>query len=177
MNDLDIILCIIIGFFVIRGIMRGATREIFSLLALIVSYIVSCRYYSYIAQFLQSSIHISWEQKIIAFVAIFIVVYLCIKIIGWLLIQYIRSIKLSPIDRMLGAFAGAAKGYLIACFVIMLLIIMLPQGNRLIADSSISRYSQQVIEKIAKIFPPSFKSLIEEKNNGPKRSSPQKMST
>lgn len=163
MNYVDVILCAIIGFFVIKSALRGAIRELFSLLALIFAYILSCRYYPLIVALLQTSIGNRWAQIIIAFVAIFIPVYLCIKIIGWLIAKFIKAIHLSPLDRIAGVLIGAAKGYLIVCFIIIMLLLALPEENRLIAGSFVSLSSLPVVEKIAELFPAPFRKVIEER--------------
>ncbi len=175
MNYFDVILCVIIGLFVIKSVIRGATREIFSLLAFIIAAIVSFRYYPLATGLLPSSISIPWAKNSIAFSGIFILVYLGVTLAGWVIAQFLKLIHLKPVDRLAGVFVGFAKGYLIVCFIIIALLLMLPQGSRLIRDSVISSYSLPVIEKIAQQFPAQFKSIIEQRIRELQKPAPSKI--
>jgi uncharacterized membrane protein required for colicin V production len=90
-------------------------------------------------------------------------VYLGITIAGWLIAKFIKFIRLSPLDRLAGFFIGIAKGYLIACFIIIMLLMLAPPGSKLLKESRISLQSIPFIEKMAIIFPTSFKTIIEER--------------
>ena len=100
MNYFDIFLCAIIAFFAIRSTLRGAVREIFSLLALTAGVIISCRYYAVLSAFIIPYIDNPWARTIISFTGIFILVYLGITIAGWLIAKFIKFIRLSPLDRL-----------------------------------------------------------------------------
>jgi uncharacterized membrane protein required for colicin V production len=154
---------------------RGATREIFSFLALIIAYVISCRYYLLIAPLLQKRISIPWAQNAIGFTLIFIIIYMCVAIAGWLVSQFIKLIHLKPLDRFAGIFIGLAKGYLIACFIIIIVLLTLPQDSSLVETSLISKYSVPVVEKIAQFFPTSFKTIIEERIKELKKLVPPKI--
>jgi len=162
MNYFDIFLCAIIAFFAIRSILRGAIREIFSLLALIAGVIISCRYYALAAAFLIPHINNPPARKMLAFSGIFLLVSVAINIAGWLIAKFIR---LSPLDRFAGFFIGIAKGYLIVCFLIIMLLALAPPGSKLLKESRVTLQSIPVIEKLLVIFPASMasmKTIIEE---------------
>lgn len=163
MNYFDIFLCAIIAFFAIRSTLRGGVREIFSLLALTAGVIISCRYYAMLSAFIIPYIDNPWARNIISFTGIFILVYLGITIAGWLIAKFIKFIRLSPLDRLAGFFIGIAKGYLIACFAIIMLLMLAPPGSKLLKESRISLQSIPFIEKMATIFPAPFKTIIEER--------------
>lgn len=176
MNYLDIILCAIIAFFAIRSTLRGAMREIFSLLALIAGVIVSSRFYALAAALLIPYIDNQWARTIISCSAIFILVYLCINTAGWLIAKLIKFIHLSPLDRFAGFFIGTAKGYLLACLLIIMLLMLAPPGSKLLKESRVSVYSIPFIEKMVIIFPASFKTVITEKTRELKKPSQPKFS-
>jgi membrane protein required for colicin V production len=176
MNYLDIILCAIIAFFAIRSTLQGAMREIFSLLALIAGIIVSSRFYAPAAALLIPYIDNQWARIIIACSAIFILVYICINTAGWLIAKLIKFIHLSPLDRFAGFFIGTAKGYLIACLLIIMLLMLAPPGSKLLKESRVSVYSIPFIEKMVIIFPASFKTIITEKTRELKKPAQSKFS-
>jgi membrane protein required for colicin V production len=176
MNYLDIILCAVIAFFAIRSTLRGAMREIFSLLAMIVGVMVSSRFYSPAADLLIPYINNPWARTIISCSAIFILAYICINTAGWLIAKLIKFVYLSPLDRLAGFFIGAAKGYLIACLLIIMLLMLAPPGGKLLKESRVSGYSAPFIEKLAIIFPASVKTVITEKTRELKKTALPKFS-
>ncbi len=176
MNYLDIILGALIAFFAIRSTLRGAMREIFSLLALIAGIMVSSRFYPLAAALLIPYIDNPWARTIISCSAIFILLYLCINTAGWLIAKLIKFIHLSPLDRFAGFFIGTAKGYLIACLLIIMLLMLAPPGSKLLKESRVSVYSIPFIEKMVIIFPASFKTVITEKTRELKKPAQSKFS-
>jgi membrane protein required for colicin V production len=164
MNFFDWIIIAIIGFFSVKSIFRGATREIFSLLALLLASLVSCRYYSFLVLFLQPYINPGWAQNTVAFIVLFLTVYILVNITGWLLSKLLKKIRLSALDRIAGAFVGSAKAYIIICCIIIILIL-LPNGNKVLKNSALSSYSLPLVTLLSKFFPEPLKGIIEEKTN------------
>jgi membrane protein required for colicin V production len=163
MNYLDIILCVLIAFFAIRSTLRGAVRELFSLLALIAGVIVSSRYCAMVAAVLIPYIDNQWARTIISFSGIFILVYIGITTAGWLVAKFITLIRPSPLDRLAGFFVGTAKGYIISCLLIITLLMLSPPGSKLLRGSRFSVQSIPFIEKLLIILPAPFKSTITER--------------
>jgi membrane protein required for colicin V production len=163
MNYFDIVLCAIIAFFAIRSTLRGAIRELFSLLALFVGVIISCRYYAAPAELLTPHVNNPLARIILAFAGIFILVCVIINTAAWLIAKFIKYIHLSPLDRFTGFFVGAAKGYLVVCFLIILLLLLAPPGSKLLRESRVTLQSIPFIEKLSVIFPASIKTPIREK--------------
>lgn len=176
MNYLDIILCAITVFFTIRSTLRGAIREAFSLVALIAGVIVSCRFYTLAAAALIPSIDNQWARAIISFAGIFILVYIGINTAGWLAAKFITFIRLSPLDRLAGFFVGMAKGYLISCLLIIMLLMLAPPGSKLLRGSRVSVQSMPFIEKMLIIVPAPFKSSITERIQELKKPQQRKIS-
>jgi membrane protein required for colicin V production len=170
MNFFDWIILVIVGFFLLKSAIRGGTIEIFSLLALIIAYILSCRYYSVLAGFLEAYINPSWAQNILAFVMLFILIYLFINGIGFLISRLLKHLHLSALDKIAGVFIGAAKGVFISCLLIIVLIVLLPKENTALKSSLFSLYSLPFIESISKYFPDPFKKIIDERTQDIKKS-------
>ena len=109
MNFFDWIIIAILIFFSVKGVFRGAAREIFSLLALGLASLLSWRYYILIVPFLQPYIDNEWVQKIIASVALFFPVYILINITGWLISKLLKKIELGAMDKMGGLWLGLQR--------------------------------------------------------------------
>jgi len=114
MHTLDIILGIITLVFVIIGIKRGLTGEIFRILALIAGFIIAFLYYNEITPLFSSlkiAIHI---KNALAFFLLYIAVALLILLIGWLVKKVINMTVFGWFDRLLGAGIGLLKSLIIA---------------------------------------------------------------
>lgn len=162
MNFFDWIIIAILIFFSVKGVFRGAAREIFSLLALGLASLLSWRYYILIVPFLQPYIDNEWVQKIIASVALFFPVYILINITGWLISKLLKKIELGAMDKMGGALVGAAKAYIVTCCIIII-FMLLPHGSKFLKDSTLSGYCYPFLMKISNIFPDQLKGSIQEK--------------
>jgi membrane protein required for colicin V production len=162
LNVLDWIIIIVLLFFLIKSIIRGAAREIFPLLALFLGGFYACKYYVKISPFLESLLSQKWAQNIVAFVTLFLSIYLLINLVGWLIYKFIKTIKLGFLDSAIGALIGTAKAYILACFLIFF-ISLFPQGSTLLKGSVFAGYCYPFITLVSDFFPDELKKNIDEK--------------
>ena len=162
LNVLDWIIIIILLFFLIKSIIRGAAREIFPLLALFLAGFCSCKYSVKIVPYLESFLNQKWPQHIIAFVIFFLAIYLLVILAGWLIYKLIKAISLSFLDRAIGALIGTAKAYVLACLLIFF-ISLFPQGNTLLKNSVLAGYCLPFITLVSGFVPEEFKKSMQEK--------------
>lgn len=180
MNIFDWIIIVILGFFSIKSFIRGAAREIFSLLALLLAGFLAGSYYPLLIPSLQPYLAAGWAQNIVSFSAIFLTVCLAVNAAGWLLSKLLKKIHLRSLDKTAGAFVGAAKAYVIVCCIIIVMLL-LPQENKLLKNSVLSSYGLPFVTFISRIFPDPIKGVIQEKSkklsnmNGKKPGNKNKM--
>ena len=167
-NVLDWIIIIILLFFIMKSIIRGAAREIFPLLALFFAGFCSCKYSVKVTPFLESFISQKWTQNIVAFAILFLSVYILVNLAGWLIYKLIKTISLSFLDRAVGALIGTAKAYVLACFLIFF-ISLFPQGNNLMKNSILAGYCFPFITLVKDLFPKELKIMIDEKTKAFKK--------
>jgi membrane protein required for colicin V production len=167
-NVLDWIIIIILLFFLIKSIIRGAAREIFPLLALFLAGFCSCKYSIKISPFLESFLSQKWAQNIVAIAILFLSVYLLVNLAGWLIYKLIKTIRLGFLDRAVGALIGTAKAYVLACFLIFF-ISFFPQGNNLLKNSVLAGYCFPFITLVKDLFPEELKVMIDKKTNAFKK--------
>lgn len=162
LNVLDWIIIIILLFFLIKSIIRGAAREVFSLLALFLAGFYSCKYYIAVAPHLEILLKQKWAQSLIAFFLLFLLIYLVVNLIGWLVYKLLKKIRLSFLDRVAGALIGTAKAYILASFLIFFVSIF-PQSNAILKNSALSEYTFPFITLVSDLFPEELKKIIAEK--------------
>ena len=163
MNVFDWIIIAILGFFSIKSLIRGAAREIFSLLALLLAGFLSGSYYPLLVPILQPYITAGWAQNIVSFSAVFLTVNIAVNTAGWFLSKLLKKIHLRSLDKTAGAFVGAAKAYVIVCCIIIVMLL-LPRENKLLKNSVLSSYGLPFVTLMSKIFPDPIKGVIQEKS-------------
>lgn len=162
LNVLDWIIIIILLFFLIKSIIRGAAREVFSLLALFLAGFYSCKYYIAVSPYLEVLLEQKWAQSLIAFLLLFLSIYLLVNLAGWLIYKLLKTIRLGFLDRIAGAVIGTAKAYVLASFLIFFISIF-PQSNTILKNSLLSGYTFPFITLVSDLFPEELKKIIAEK--------------
>lgn len=118
---LDIIFLVIVGFSAIRTAMRGFVAEVMSFAAVVggvaAAVLLSGKVTAYIGAHYGESI---WN-KVIAFLGIFLLCYLVIKIFERGIYRVIDGINLEKLDRALGFFLGVAEGLLVVVLIVFIL--------------------------------------------------------
>ncbi len=120
MNPLDWVLLAVIGISMLLGVWRGFMREVLSLAGWIggiwLAYLFAADL-SVLVPFASE-----WPLARTAIVAVLIVV-VCVfaaALIGWLLRELMKAVRLSAADRALGGLFGLARGALIIGLVVFL---------------------------------------------------------
>ncbi|MCP4713961.1 MAG: CvpA family protein [Deltaproteobacteria bacterium] len=162
MNAFDWIIIAIIGFFAVKSLLRGATREIFSLLALVLASILAGRYYAFPVPFLKQYIPSDNGLAILSFVIVFAGVYFCITLIGWLLSRFLKFIRLGLLDKTAGACVGVCKAYVVACCLVCV-VVLLPSQRELVQKSRLACFGYPSIIFAADFFPGQLKGTIVKK--------------
>ena len=120
-NSLDVVLALVLLFMLLRGLIRGAIAELFSVGAIVAGIVA--------AIFLSGSVGVSVEQsmglngwgRVIAFVGIFIVSYLVMKIGEKILRRFVENVNLQNLDKALGLFLGLVEGLAVAALIVFVL--------------------------------------------------------
>ena len=157
MTALDIVIIIIVGFCLIRGIFRGLIKEISSIVGVLAGYYAAYTYYGYPAKLLSKWMSDAGYINLLSFFIIFCLVFLTISILG-VIIKYLLSIShLGWTDRICGAVFGLAKGILIAAILLVALTAFLPKGTPIVKKSFLAPHVSLVSETMAKVVPKQMK--------------------
>jgi len=125
--------------FAVRGYFKGLFRESFSLLGLIIGFMVAVRYDESLAVLLSGH----WKLpliflKAVCFVGLFLSVYVVLNLAGWLLHRSAKVLFLQNLNRVGGVVVGTGKGTgLLALGIFLLLSFpLIPQGAKRKMDES-----------------------------------------
>ena len=139
MNYLDFIILSIIGFFVIKGLLRGFFKEILGLVSLFVAFIFATKYMSDAASWLDKFIRIPpGLATLLGFLLIFLGIVLGFVILAIILQKVARYSFFGWLERLGGGVVGFLKGATITSLLI-LFISMTPFASNLIPGRSASK--------------------------------------
>jgi membrane protein required for colicin V production len=97
----------------------------------------------------------------IAYVAVFIVVYLILHQLVWVLDRLIRAVRLEPIDRMLGALVGMCKiGLVLAAICLGLTAYPHPSTREVMEKSTLAPVLAEGLEITLFFIPEEYKSEL-----------------
>lgn len=125
MPVIDIIFMVIIAISALRCAAHGFISEVLSMAALILGILSSILFFRQGAVFVRAQFmpEVQVVPELIAFAAIFLIVFIAIKIIEMTLRSIIEGVRLGGLDRLLGFFFGLVEGIVIVCLLLFLISI------------------------------------------------------
>jgi membrane protein required for colicin V production len=120
-NYLDIVLAIVVLFMLLRGLLRGAIAELFSVGAIIAGVVVAVIFSAGIGAAVEENLGARGWGRIIAFMGLFLVTYVFMKIAEKALKGFVNNVNLQNLDKALGLFLGLVEGIALAAVVIFAL--------------------------------------------------------
>jgi membrane protein required for colicin V production len=121
MISFDVFAFIIIGLSILYSVWKGMVREAFSLVALVVAYLVALNLYSNLADLIGGVIAEETLANILSFIVLFVVGLLIVAMVGRRVKKFLHSAHaISGWDRFLGGFFGMAKG------IFLMIVFMFP---------------------------------------------------
>ncbi|MES2547284.1 MAG: CvpA family protein [Pseudomonadota bacterium] len=120
MTSFDYTVFIIIGACIIISMMRGAVREMLSIIGWLLSLYVAKTYSSQLMPLLPQDIPTDSLRVLAAFLILFLGVLLVVSLLSIALSSILDKIGLSWLNRFFGALFGFAKGLLIVCILVFL---------------------------------------------------------
>ena len=157
---LDAILSIIFIFFLIKGLIKGFTRELVGLISLVVSVVVAVKFYQSLTTYIFKN-PATWHY-VLSFIIIFIIVEVIFIIVSKLLRRFLKIIGLRWFDRLIGGGIGIIEG-LIICQVIILLLSILsisPSIADMMNSSILVPYVKMSMGALVNIVPSNWKAYL-----------------
>jgi membrane protein required for colicin V production len=149
MNPFDILVIVILGYCLVRGLFRGLVKEVSSIIGVLSGFYAAYLYYPLVAKWLSRFISDISYRHILSFLIIFCCVLILVNVLG-IIIKYLMNIAfLGWVDRVFGLVFGITKGILIVAVLLMILTAFLPKGAPIIKDSHLAPHVMWVSEKMA----------------------------
>ena len=156
-NWLDILLGGVLVFIVVHSLWMGFSRSVSTLLGVILGFWAAINWFPSLSVRLAPWIQNELWCSIIAFILLFLLVYLAFLIAGILVQGLFRVLKLSWVDRLLGALVGLVKGLVVAGAIVFLLTVFLPQNSPLLRKSALYPELSRVAQVMGLMVPVQLK--------------------
>lgn len=128
MTSFDYFILTLIAGSVLLSVMRGLVKELLSIIAWVVSFIVAKLYTVELSALLPEAIPSDSLRYLAAFLMLFLASLLVFTLLNIALSQVVKVAGMGWLDRVLGAVFGFARGLLVVVMVVMLCgLTSLPQ--------------------------------------------------
>ena len=152
MNPFDILIIVVLGYSLVRGLFRGLVKELSSIVGVLGGFYAAYTYYNVLAGLLSRLIHDISYLNILSFLIIFCGVLIIVGVWG-VIIKYLLNIAfLGWIDRIGGVVFGVLKGILIVSILFITLTAFLPKGTAFIKNSELAPHVSWISEKLAEVI-------------------------
>ena len=132
--------CVIIILLVaIRASLRGLVAEVAGTASFVFGLLLSALFFDEGAAFIRERgfVTMAIVPEMIAFAAIFITVFIAVKLVEGILKDIIQRISLSAIDHLLGFFFGIAEALVVIVVIIMIVNVQPLFDKSIVLDGSI----------------------------------------
>jgi membrane protein required for colicin V production len=101
---------VVLGVSAVVGLLRGATREVTGLMALVLAGVLALASGRLAGPLFDQLIHPAWLARPAGMAVVFVLAYVAMRLIGGLLARGVRGVGLSGPDRVLGLAIGLMRG-------------------------------------------------------------------
>ncbi len=157
MNILDIVIGVIVGFCLVRGLFRGTVKEITSIIGVFVGFYAAYTYYPVAGSLLSRFITNRSHLNIVSFFITFTVLFLAVGLLGIIFKHLLKVVALGWLDRIFGGTFGLVKALLIVSVLLVPLTTFLPQKSPVIKDSFLAPHVSTLSEKMIAVVPKEMK--------------------
>ena len=163
MNVLDFILLTLLAIALIRGLMRGAIRQLASLFGIVAAFVVASHLYLRLIPVLGRLLPTVPYPELISYLTIFTLTWLIIILLSLLLARLSRITLMGWADRILGGAFGLFKGAVAAVVLVAILTLFLSGKSRLLTGSLLAPYIQSAGYYLVQLTPKDLRETYKKK--------------
>jgi membrane protein required for colicin V production len=131
MTSFDYVVLVIIGISIVVSMMRGAVREVLSIMGWLLAFYVARTFAMQLVPLLPADIPTEPLRILAAFLILFLGVLLVASLLSIALSSLFKKIGLGWFNRFVGALFGFARGLLIVCVLVLLAgLTSIPKDTR-----------------------------------------------
>jgi membrane protein required for colicin V production len=120
MTPFDYFVLAVMAISLLVGVTRGVVSEILALLAWVAAFIAARMWAVPAGNLLLAELSDSLWRQLAGFVAVFVAVLILFALVRWVTSLLLKEAGLRPLDRVLGALFGVARGVLVLLVLVLL---------------------------------------------------------
>lgn len=120
MTPFDYVVLGVMAISLLLGITRGVISEILALVAWLAAFIAARLWAAPAGNLMLAELPDPLWRQLAGFVAVFVAVLILFAVVRWLMTLLLKASGLRPLDRVLGALFGVARGILVVLVLVML---------------------------------------------------------
>lgn len=151
MNFLDLLFCIISGYFLLRGVLRGFVLEIAGIGGVVLGFFLANAYHLELAPVVDKLLDTPKWSATIAYLAIFVGCIVLVSLVARMLNSVLPSVA-GWLNRFSGGMVGLVKGVLI-CLVIFLVASQYLPDSRLVTHARSAKFFYETAERLRPMLP------------------------
>lgn len=166
-NTFDLLLLVLVALLVLVGLLKGLTRLLISIGALLAGFILAARFHTLAAQAVVGATDMAEPvANLTAYLLIFLGTMLAGAVLGRIVRGVVKAVMLGWVDRLAGAGAGLLAAQLVAASLLLPVVAYLPSSERLLRDSVLAPYVTAFAEVAGGLVPEDLGEQYRERMNG-----------
>jgi membrane protein required for colicin V production len=153
MNALDVAFLAIVGVSLLYSTWKGFVRDAFSLIGLLGGFLVAARFYPFVADWVKPWISTPWASSLAGCVILFAISFVVISMLGRMVWQSLRILRLGWLDRIAGFGFGLLKGVLLCGGLFLVLMAFVPPKTPLLTESRLAPLVMELTWEIGRRIP------------------------
>lgn len=129
LNALDIILIVIAGMLIFRGLLRGIVREAISVFSLILGFYLAAKYHHTLAPYFQTFFDGPGTVKAFSYLSIIVATLFVAFLVGVTIKKILTVTMLSWADQVLGGILGFVEAIIVGGIIIVVLNSFTPNSE------------------------------------------------
>ncbi|MCD6489313.1 MAG: CvpA family protein [Thermodesulfobacterium sp.] len=154
-----------LAYFVIRGLLSGFVKVIFSFVGMIVAFLYSGWLSLKISPYIENLI--TNHPKILpvlSYIIAFLIIYLSFVVIGFIILSILGKLDLTVADHILGAFLGFIKGILFITIFYIALVLPYPPNQKVLNKTMVYPLIKYSLKFSSHFLPENWKIFLKKRN-------------
>ena len=140
-NTFDVLLLVLVGILVLLGVLRGLTRLLIGVGALVAAFVLAAQFHWQVAVSMARVVEMTEPvANLVAYLAIFLGTMLAGAVVASALGRLLRATMLGWADRLAGGAVGLVAALLAAALVILPVVAYAPSAAVVLRDSVLAPY-------------------------------------
>ena len=140
-NTFDVLLLVLVGLLVLLGVLRGLTRLLIGVGALVAAFMLAAQFHWQVAVSMTRVVEMTEPvANLVAYLAIFLGTMLAGALVASALGRLLRATMLGWADRLAGGAVGLVAALLAAALVILPVVAYAPSGAAVLRNSVLAPY-------------------------------------